>query len=113
MFRIPKNRRPIAPGEVLREDFVEPLNLTQDALAKALGVHRTTVNELLNSRRAVTPDMALRLGHAFRTSPAYWLGLQAAVDLFDAEHSEAKAEVERLPVLVGGRRSSAQSTSRV
>jgi len=99
MFRTPKNRRPITPGRVLREDFVEPLQLTQGALAKALGVHRTTVNEILNDRRAITPDMAMRLAHAFRTSSAYWLGLQAAVDLFDAEHSKAKSEIERLPVL--------------
>ncbi|TAM77793.1 addiction module antidote protein, HigA family, partial [bacterium] len=89
MFRIPKKRHPVTPGRVLQEDFVEPLKLTQDALAKALGVHRTTVNEILNDKRAVTSDMALRLGHVFRTSPAYWLGLQTAVDLYSAEHSEA------------------------
>ena len=99
-MNVPHNRRPITPGEVLREDFVEPLKLKQDDLARALGVHRTTVNEILNGRRAVTPDMALRLGHAFRTTPEYWLNLQKSVDLFDAIHSDLTREIEMLPVLV-------------
>ena len=97
---IPKARRPITPGQVLREDFIEPLGLTQGKLADALDVDRSTINEILNERRSITPEMALRLGHAFRTSPGYWMNLQLAVSLYDAEHSPAKAEVERLPILV-------------
>ena len=97
---IPQNRRPISPGRVLRDDYVEPMGLTQERLATALGVHRTTINELLNDKRAVTPEMALRLAHAFNTSPEYWLNLQKAVDLFDALRSETVDEIERLPVLV-------------
>lgn len=96
----PQNRRPITPGQVLREDYVEPLGLKQDHLASALGVHRTTINEVLNDKRAVTPEMALRLAHAFNTTPEYWLNLQKAVDLFDALNSETGAQIERLPVLV-------------
>ena len=96
----PKKRRPITPGEVLREDFLDKLEITQDELAASLGVHRTTVNEILNGRRAITPDMALRLGHAFSTSAEYWLNLQKSVDLYDARHSDAHKRVERLPVLV-------------
>jgi addiction module HigA family antidote len=96
---IPKNRRPVTPGQALREDYVEPLGLKQDDLASALGVHRTTVNEVLNDKRAVTPEMALRLAHAFNTSPEYWLNLQKAVDLYDALNSPACREIEKLPVL--------------
>lgn len=100
MTTLPRNRRPISPGEVLREDFLDTLRLTQGALAKALGVDRTTINELVNGRRAVTPEMALRLAHAFRTTPVYWLNLQSAVDLFDALHSPIVEEVQHLQILV-------------
>jgi len=85
---------------VLREDFIESLELTQSQLADALGVHRTTVNEIITGRRAVTPDMAVRLGHAFNTSAEYWLNLQKAVDLYDVTHSPLADEVQRLPKLV-------------
>lgn len=97
---VPTNRRPIMPGAVLREDFLEPLGLTQGEAAAALGVDRTSFNELLNGRRAVTARMALRLAHAFKTSPQYWLNLQTAVDLYDAQHSDVAAQVARQPVLV-------------
>jgi addiction module HigA family antidote len=96
---VPTNRRPITPGAVLREDFLEPLNLTQGKAAEGLGIDRTSLNELLNGRRNVTTEMALRLGHAFGTSPQYWLNLQIAVELFDAQQSEVVAEIERQPVL--------------
>jgi antitoxin HigA-1 len=96
----PRNRRPITPGEVLKEDFLETLGLTQGALAAALDVDRSTINEILNGRRAITPAMAVRLGHAFSTSPEYWLNLQSSVDLFDALHSPIAAKVEQLRVLV-------------
>ena len=96
----PNNRRPITPGEVLREDFIEPLNLTQGQLADALDVDRTSINELINGRRCLTPEMAVRLGHALSTTPEYWLKLQTAVDLYDAVHSPIASEVQRLQVLV-------------
>jgi addiction module HigA family antidote len=83
---------------VLREDYIEPLNLTQGVLAEALDVDRTTINEIVNNRRAITPEMALRLGHAFSTTPEYWLNLQLAVDLYDAQHSAIAREVELLRV---------------
>lgn len=99
MLTVPKNRRPISPGEVLREDFLDELELTQERVAEAIGVHRTTVNEVLNGRRAITPEMALRLGHAFSTTPEYWMNLQKAVDLYDAQHSKVVREIEKLRVL--------------
>jgi addiction module HigA family antidote len=83
----------------LREDFVDPLELTQGKVAKVLDVDRTTINEIMNDKRSITPEMALRLGHATRTSPEYWMRLQLAVDLYDAMHSPARAEIERLPLL--------------
>lgn len=97
---VPNNRRPITPGAVLREDFLEPLGLTQGRAAEALGIDRTSLNELLNGRRNITTEMALRLAHAFRTSAQYWLNLQIALDLFDAQQSEVAAEIERQPILV-------------
>jgi addiction module HigA family antidote len=80
----PLERRPIHPGEILREDFVPEYPLSVTALAEALGVSRQSVNELLRERRAVSPEMALRLGKLFGTSPEFWLNLQRNVDLWDA-----------------------------
>jgi antitoxin HigA-1 len=97
---IPVNRRPITPGAVLREDFLDPLGLTQGEAAKALGIDRTSLNELINGRRNVTTEMALRLSHAFSTSPQYWLNLQVAVDLFDVRQSHLAQEIERQPILM-------------
>lgn len=100
MLTVPKNRRPVSPGEVLREDFLDELDLTQEQLAEAIGVHRTTVNEILNGRRAITSEMALRLGHALSTTAEYWMNLQKAVDLYDAQHSSIVREIRKLRVLV-------------
>ncbi|HEY2474247.1 MAG TPA: HigA family addiction module antitoxin [Candidatus Cybelea sp.] len=97
---VPSNRRPITPGAILREDFLEPLGLTQGKAAELLGIDRTSLNELLNGRRNMTTEMALRLGHAFGTSPQYWLNLQMALDLFDTQQSEVAAEIERQPILI-------------
>ncbi|MEN6368658.1 MAG: HigA family addiction module antitoxin [Thermotogota bacterium] len=75
--------RPIHPGEMIREDFLPDYGLTVAGLADALGVSRQTVNELLRERRAVSPEMALRLSRLFRNSPEFWLNAQRAVDLWD------------------------------
>lgn len=77
-------RRPIHPGEILREEFMPEYELSVTALAEAAGVSRQSMNELLRERRAVSPEMALRLGRLFGTSPEYWLNLQRNVDLWDA-----------------------------
>ena len=88
-------RRPIHPGEILREEFLPDYGLTISALARALGVSRQTVNELLRERRAVSPGMALRLSRLFGNSPEFWLNLQRNVDLWDAEVS-MKDKVRRI-----------------
>jgi len=77
-------RRPTHPGEMLREDFLSDYGLTASGLASAIGVSRQSVNELLRGRRAVSPEMALRLGKVFGNSAAFWLNAQRAVDLWDA-----------------------------
>lgn len=76
--------RPTHPGEMLREDFLPEYGLTVTGLARALGVSRQTVNDLLRERRAVSPEMALRLARLFGNSPEFWLNAQRAVDLWDA-----------------------------
>ena len=82
---IPMKRRPTHPGEILREDFMPDYDLTVSGLAEAIGVSRQTVSELLRERRALSPEMALRLSALFGNSPEFWLNLQRAVDLWDAQ----------------------------
>jgi addiction module HigA family antidote len=83
--------RPTHPGEILREEFMPDYGLTVSGLAQAVGVSRQTVNELLRQRRALSPDMAIRLGALFGNSPEFWLNLQRAVDLWDARVASREA----------------------
>ena len=78
-------RRPIHPGEILREDFMPDYDLSVSGLASELGVSRQSVNELVLERRAVSSEMALRLAKLFGNSPEFWLNLQRSVDLWDAQ----------------------------
>jgi antitoxin HigA-1 len=103
---IPNNRqlqrRPIHPGEILREDFMPDYDLTVSGLASALGVSRQSVNELIREHRAVSPEMALRLARLFGNSPEFWLSLQRSIDLWDAQ-AAIKDEVQRIkPLCVAG-----------
>ena len=91
--------RPTHPGEMLREDFLPDYGLTVSRLAEALGVSRQTVNELLRERRAVSPEMALRLSRLFGNSPEFWLNVQRAVDLWDAAQALG-TDVERIKPLI-------------
>jgi addiction module HigA family antidote len=91
-------RRPIHPGEILREDFMPDYDLTVSGLADSVGVSRQTVNELLRERRAVSPEMALRLSRLFGNSPEFWLNLQRSVDLWEAGNS-IKGEMGRIKPL--------------
>jgi len=81
-------RKPFTPGEILLEEFIEPLNLTQQALADSMRVPRRRVNEIINGRRAITPDTAIRLSKVFGTSAEVWLNLQRKWDLWNALHNE-------------------------
>lgn len=81
----PLQRSPVHPGEILREEFMADYELTVSGLASALGVSRQSINELLRERRAVSPEMALRLAKFFGNSADFWLNLQRAVDLHQAK----------------------------
>lgn len=94
----PRERRPIHPGEMLREEFVPQYELTVASLADAAGVTRQSINELLRERRAVSPEMALRLGKLFGMSADFWLNLQRDVDLWDAAQ-ELRREISRIKPL--------------
>ena len=90
MVRIPTHREPTHPGEMLFEEFLEPLALTQRELADGIHVPYQRINELVRRRRGVTPSTALRLGKYFGTSPSFWMNLQLRWDLYNAQRSEAK-----------------------
>jgi addiction module HigA family antidote len=77
-------RQPTSPGEILREEFLVPLGMTQKQLADHLGCDVKVVNRLVNGRTSVSAEMALKLGATFRTSPEFWLNAQKAVDLYRA-----------------------------
>jgi addiction module HigA family antidote len=85
-------RKPATVGEILVEEFMQPLGLTQAALAGAMGVQRKHVNELCNNRRNVTAATALILGRVFGNSPEFWLNVQRRSDLWQAMHSPRERE---------------------
>ena len=94
----PMKRRPTHPGEMLGADFMPDYGLTVAGLAEALGVSRQSINELLRGRRAVSPEMALRLSKLFGNSPEFWLNAQRAVDLWDAAQA-MKGDMARIKPL--------------
>lgn len=81
---IPTNRRPTHPGVVLREDFLKPLGLTQEALAKELDVSFQRINGIINGKRALTAETAVLLAGRFKTTAAFWMNFQARYDLYAA-----------------------------
>ena len=96
-------RKPASVGEILIEEFMEPMGLTQGVLAKAMGVQRKHVNELCNNRRNVTAPTALILGRVFGNSPDFWLNVQRRSDLWKAMHSSRERErIERARPLTAG-----------
>jgi addiction module HigA family antidote len=93
------NRRPTHPGAILREDVLPALAMTQVELAERLGVSRLTVSELLNEKRALSTEMALRLGRLLDTSPESWLAMQDAVDLWEVRNAKLEELDSVKPVL--------------
>jgi len=83
-MRISRRRRPTHPGELLREETLPAAGLSPTELAVRLGVPRRGLNELLQERRSVNPDLAHRLARVFNTTPEFWLRLQEAIDIWDA-----------------------------
>ncbi len=93
MRRLPKSRRPVTPGEVFHEDFLVPLGITQKDAAARLHISYPRMNEIVNGKRTVTPDTALRFAKFTDTEPEFWLNLQQAVDLWDALHSDQAVDL--------------------
>ena len=89
MIRIPTHRAPTHPGEILLEEFLIPMGLTQRDLANSIHVPYQRINEIINGRRGVTPSSALRLSKFFGVSPDFWMNLQLRWDLYFAQQSEA------------------------
>lgn len=85
------------PGIILREEFFEPMGITQLAAAKATGITQSRLSEILAGRRSITADTAARLGRYFQVDPRNWLNLQAAYDLREVERSSAKSLARVLP----------------
>jgi len=94
MVRIPTNRQPIHPGEILLEEFLGPMKVTQRQLADAIHVPYQRVNELVNQKRGVTPSTALRLARFFGVSADFWLNLQVRWDLYKAQEAEKEELAE-------------------
>lgn len=97
--RLPTNRPPTHPGEMLLEEFLKPLEITQTAFAHQLGVSFPRLNEIINGKRSVTTDTALRLARVTGMSAEFWLGLQQDWDLWHALRSDEAEEIAKLEPL--------------
>jgi addiction module HigA family antidote len=88
MVRIPTDRTPTHPGVLLREEFLGPLGITQRELADSILVPYQRVNEIVNEKRGITPDTALRLAKYFGNTPGFWMNLQLRFDLYQAQKAD-------------------------
>jgi antitoxin HigA-1 len=98
MVRVPTNRPPTHPGEMLLEEFLNPMGMTQRELADSIRVPYQRINEIVNGRRGVTPGTALRLAKFFSMSAGFWMNLQLRWDLYHAQRAEAE-ELETIQPL--------------
>jgi addiction module HigA family antidote len=94
--RLPRERPPTHPGEMLLEEFLAPLGISQSAFAVRLGVSFPRLNEIVRGKRGVTPDTALRLARVLGMPADFWLGLQSDWDLWHAMRSESAGEIAHL-----------------
>ncbi len=99
MARIPTHRAPTHPGEMLNEEFLVPLGISQSRLALEIKVPFQRINLIVNGKRAVTPDTALRLARFFGTTPDFWLNLQLAWDVYQAMHAPEAKDIESIQPL--------------
>lgn len=99
MGRIPTNRAPTHPGEMLNEEFLVPLGISQSRLALEIKVPFQRINLIVNGKRAVTPDTALRLAKFFGTTPDFWLNLQLTWDIYQAMHAPEAKDIESIQPL--------------
>ena len=98
---LPKNGPPTHPGEMLLEEFLKPLDMSQTELAARIRVSYPRVNEIINGKRGITPDTALRLCKLFGTTPEFWLNGQRNWDLWHALRSETAGDLKRIVALAG------------
>jgi len=101
MIRIPTDRPPTHPGEMLLEEFLNPMQITQRELAEAIHVPYQRINEIINGKRGVTPSTALRLAKYFNTSADFWMNLQQHCELYEATRLEESVLKEITPVRQG------------
>ncbi len=99
MVRVPTNRQPTHPGEILREEFLQPMGISQRELAAGIHVPYQRVNELINGKRGITPSTALRLAKYFGTTAGFWMNLQLRWDLYQTQQKETKQLEEIEPRL--------------
>jgi antitoxin HigA-1 len=97
--RLPRQRPPTHPGQMLLEEFLKPLGVSHSALAARLGISFPRMNEIIRGKRSVTPDTALRLSRVVGMSPDFWLGLQQDWNLWHASRSKGAAAIDRLEPL--------------
>ena len=100
MVKIPTNRPPTHPGEMLKEEFLVPLGVSQRELSDGIMVPYQRINELVNGKRGVTPSTALRLSKFFGTTPGFWMNLQQRWDLYRAQKAEGDQIIIIEPLLV-------------
>ena len=93
------SRKPTSPGEILSEEFLVPMGLTQKELAEHIGCDIKVINRIINERTSVTAEMALKLSSTFKTTPDFWLNAQKAVDIYSASR-----KISRLPASLAGRK---------
>ncbi len=102
-MKTPTNRPPIHPGEMLLEEFMKPYGMTQTEIAQRIGVSRKHISEVVNSRKGISTDVALRLSKLFGTSPELWLNGQIAWDVWHAMRGASAIKLETIePVVVSG-----------
>ena len=98
MVSIPSHRQPTHPGEMLLEEYLKPMKLTQRDLAEGIRVSYQRVNEIINRKRGITPSTALRLAKYFGNTEGFWMNLQLRWDLYQARESEARELAKIHPV---------------
>jgi addiction module HigA family antidote len=98
MIRIPTHRTPTHPGEMLLEEFLKPMGITQKELSDAINVPYQRINEIINGKRGMTPSTALRLAKVFGVSADFWMNIQLRWDLYFAKQSESEALKDIKPI---------------
>ena len=113
-MRIPTNRSPIHPGEILLEEFMKPYGMTQTEIARRIGVSRKYINEIVNGRKGISPDVALCLSRLFGTSPELWLNGQIVWNVWHAMHGENAYKLDTIePVAIFRWKSGSDLESRI